>query len=217
MCGHFVVSATIDELGVRYQVQNYRDWVEGTTLSGPGFFPSRAGNHTFIPVVRMENDHVVLERQRWDLIPAWWKKPLEEKKFGTFNARAENLEKTASYRHCWGKSQRCIIPCSAFFEWPDKKCVPPGEKRREKKIGITGTNFFSLAGIWDNWTLSGIHLFSCAIITTSANSFIQGIPHSRMPVILPPEREKAWLDPQTPRSIAQTMLQPFPSNTMNMQ
>ena len=42
---------------------------------------------------------------------------------------------------------------------------------------------------------SGKMLESCTIVTTAANEFIKPI-HGRMPVILRPENEEKWIDPE---------------------
>ena len=42
--------------------------------------------------------------------------------------------------------------------------------------------------------LKGHSIFTCTVITTTANELMKDI-HDRMPVILKPEDEKTWLDP----------------------
>ncbi len=42
---------------------------------------------------------------------------------------------------------------------------------------------------------------SCALLTTGAGSRIAAL-HHRMPVVLPPERYAAWLDPDTADPLA---------------
>jgi putative SOS response-associated peptidase YedK len=38
--------------------------------------------------------------------------------------------------------------------------------------------------------------------------------HDRMPVIIPPERYSAWLDPSTPVPAVQELLRPYPSDEL---
>ena len=54
---------------------------------------------------------------------------------------------------------------------------------------------FAFAGLWDRWkSPDGEQIFSCSIVTTTANELVSGI-HDRMPVILKPENYDLWLDP----------------------
>ena len=64
-------------------------------------------------------------RMRWELVPFRWRQGLKEKRFSTFNAKAETLKEAVSCRGPWKKAQRCIAPFN-FFEWkrPKKKGHP---------------------------------------------------------------------------------------------
>jgi putative SOS response-associated peptidase YedK len=81
---------------------------------------------TTVHIVRETGGKRVIEKARWDFVPGWWKKPLKEKKYSTFNARAETVAELTTYRTAWKKSQRCLIPMN-FFEWkrPKQKGDPP--------------------------------------------------------------------------------------------
>lgn len=60
-------------------------------------------------------------------------------------------------------------------------------------IHLKNTKVFSFAGLYDVWTdAEGKEFFSCSIITTTPNGVMKKI-HTRMPVILPEEKEDAWL------------------------
>ncbi|MEM1220788.1 MAG: SOS response-associated peptidase family protein [Bacteroidota bacterium] len=39
----------------------------------------------------------------WSLIPSWWKKPLSEKKFTSFNAKCETLKDKPVFRGAYKK------------------------------------------------------------------------------------------------------------------
>ncbi|MEM9740761.1 MAG: SOS response-associated peptidase family protein, partial [Pseudomonadota bacterium] len=45
----------------------------------------------------------------WSLIPSWWKKPLSEKKFTSFNAKCETLAEKPAFRGAY-KYRRCLVP-----------------------------------------------------------------------------------------------------------
>ena len=52
---------------------------------------------------------------------------------------------------------------------------------------------FAFAGLWDRWEKEGTVLHTCTIITTKPNEIMKDI-HDRMPVILPEDAQKIWLD-----------------------
>jgi len=52
---------------------------------------------------------------------------------------------------------------------------------------------FAFAGLWDHWEHQQETVYSCTIITTSANDKIAPI-HDRMPVIITPVFYNLWLD-----------------------
>ena len=87
-----------------------------------------------------------------------------------------------------------------------------GEKKDAQPFYITLQNreLFTFAGIWEIWQSSaGKHLFSCSIITTSANEKLSNI-HHRMPVILKNDDEKTWLK-ENNNNILQNLLTSYPN------
>jgi putative SOS response-associated peptidase YedK len=73
---------------------------------------------------------------------------------------------------------------------------------------------FSFAGLHETWIApdsQAVH--TCTIITTAANELIAPI-HERMPVILPREREAAWIDPAGDRMRLLSILTPYPAEDM---
>ena len=61
---------------------------------------------------------------------------------------------------------------------------------------------FAFAGLWESWDKGGGSR-TCAILTTRANSVLEGI-HDRMPVILPSGAYDLWLDPDADREQSPT-------------
>src|SRR5262245_40684045 len=68
-------------------------------------------------VLALTADHE-LTLMRCGLIPHWAKD--DKIGYSTFNARAEGIERKASFKQPL-RSQRVIIPASAFFEWKGHK------------------------------------------------------------------------------------------------
>jgi putative SOS response-associated peptidase YedK len=111
------------------------------------------------------------------------------------------------------RSQRCLVLASAFIEAP----LNGGLSKPFLVYLRNHKTPFAMAGIWDTWlnpaTLEYINSFS--IITTTANSLIKKIGHSRMPVILSDNEEKKWLKPDTELSRITQMLNRYDSKLMN--
>ncbi len=142
----------------------------------------------------------------WGLVPSWWKKPLSEKKFSTFNARAESAAEAPTFRGAF-RHHHCLIPASGFYEWT-------GEKGHKQPFAISLRNrkWFCFAGLWDRAMIDGSEIDSFTILTVPANEMM-GELHSRMPVILEPSDYEAWLDTENKNTSA--LLNPYPPEAMH--
>jgi putative SOS response-associated peptidase YedK len=138
----------------------------------------------------------------WGLIPSW---STDGK--GFINARAETLEEKPSFSESF-RFRRCLIPADGFFEW---KRI--GREKRPFYFQVDDETPFAFAGIWDTWSNRGDVVTSCAIITTAANELV-GELHDRMPAILLPDFQDAWLDPKTGPAGLEKLLTPFPASKM---
>lgn len=104
------------------------------------------------------------------------------------NARAETLREKPAFRRLFER-KRCMIPADGFYEW---KQMARG--KQPMRITMRDGEPFAFAGLFDTWTAPDGHkLHTCTIITTRPNELVADI-HDRMPVILRPEHESAWLD-----------------------
>lgn len=132
------------------------------------------------------------ERLRWGLVPGWAKDTRGGARM--INARAETLRERSAFRFAFERF-RCLIPADGFYEWQPI----PGE-RRKQPVHVTRADgaLFAFAGLWSVWHRGAPEeLRSCTIITTAANALVAPV-HDRMPVILPPQAEDAWLCRETP-------------------
>jgi putative SOS response-associated peptidase YedK len=141
------------------------------------------------------------EELRWGLVPHW--APTPEPPLKMINARAETLEDRSAFRDALGR-YRCLILADGFYEWQGS----PGA-RRAFHITRAGGEPFAFAGLWSLWRNDDTELRSCTIITTAANCAVAAL-HDRMPVILEPGAESAWLDPRTPRDALAELLTALP-------
>lgn len=140
----------------------------------------------------------------WGLVPSW---STDGK--GFINARSETLEEKPSFSESF-RFRRCLIPADGFYEWKRT-----GREKRPYYIQSLHDAPMMFAGIYDTWRKSGQAITSCAIITTPPNELVSEL-HDRMPAILQPEVQEAWLDSRTPSSELTQMLAPFPSEEMKM-
>jgi putative SOS response-associated peptidase YedK len=198
MCGRYEI-VDGERVFIRFQVTN-KDKV-----------PPIPDNRDVRPsqqVLALTTDHE-LSLMRWGLVPFWAKD--ENLGYSTFNARAEGIDRRASFKRPL-RSQRVIIPASAFFEWRGRK----GHKTKYR-IARRDGDLFGFAGLYDIWTApSGEALTSCTIITTLPNQELQSI-HDRMPVILLPEDEDEWLNPDLtePQDLL-PFLKPYPDDLLTV-
>jgi len=145
----------------------------------------------------------------WGLVPHWAKDTKIAAKL--INARGETLREKPSFRGAF-KYRRCLIPVSGFYEWQrlENRKQPFFIRPAEDNVP------FAFAGLWEQWTdpESGSELWSCTIVTTDANRFMQSL-HHRMPVILARTDFDAWLDLANQDSKhLQHLLKPCPDDWM---
>ena len=144
--------------------------------------------------LRVRDGVRVAEQIRWGLVPFWAKDgaklPL------MINARVETVDTSPAYRDAI-REKRCLLTASGFYEWQRPQGV--GRRKIPHWISRADGTPFAMAAIWARWRskteLTPRIVQSCAIITAPANAAIEPL-HDRMPVILPPELEAAWLDPE---------------------
>jgi putative SOS response-associated peptidase YedK len=139
------------------------------------------------------------ELLRWGLVPSWAKTPATGLKM--INARVETVTERPAYRRAFERF-RCLIVADGFYEW---QRVPAGPKQPFHITRDDG-GLFAFAGLWSIWHApDGTTLRTCTIITRPANAAVSPL-HDRMPVILAPETESAWLDTSTPAGRLETIL-----------
>src|SRR5512133_4231963 len=112
-----------------------------------------------------------LRELRWGLVPRWAKDPGGAGKM--INLRAETVREKKGWKSTLAR-KRCIIPIDGFYEWQDQ-----GKGQRKQPFYITSRDFspLALAGLWATWRdpESGEELFTCTILTTSANDLMEPV------------------------------------------
>jgi len=149
-----------------------------------------------------------IEQMHWGLVPSWTKGESEAKdiRLKTLNARSESVFEKSSFRKSI-ENRRGILPVLGFFEWQDvQKLKYPYFIYHPENKG------FALATVFDKWLnpYNGQTLTSFSILTTEANPLMANIHNTkkRMPLIIPPDSIKNWLNNNNPDEI-QSLMKPY--------
>lgn len=194
MCGRFGYCYTIEEVKERFGLTEVPSDLTPRYNVPPG---------TDIPAV-LNKAPGELQFVRWGLIPHWSKD--DKTGFNLINARAETVAEKPMFRGLV-RSNRCLILADSFYEWKKE-----GTRKIPHRILMKDERPFAFAGLWDSWTREGKEVKTCLIVTTAANTLVEKI-HDRMPVILTPDRERAWLGDVRPEDIG-GFLQPYDADRM---
>lgn len=112
-------------------------------------------------------------------------------------------------------TQRCILPVDAFYE-----STGSSGAKQPYAIRLKDRQPFGMAGVFSKWINPeiGSEIFTFAIITTEANEIVAKYHEKkRMPVILPPESYKLWLDERINNKEDNSTFFPyFPSDEMEV-
>lgn len=131
------------------------------------------------------------KRQKPTLFPMIWGFTTPGRNVPIINARAESAAEKPTFREAWEK-HRCIIPASWYFEWQHT----PTEDGR----GTVSTKFAIQPKDAEIMFLCGLYrieengLPAFVILTRQASEDVVSI-HERMPLMLPKEAIKAWINP----------------------
>jgi putative SOS response-associated peptidase YedK len=192
VCGRFTQQRPTSELAAIFDAEDRVDAPGGRFNVAP---TDEAA------VVVQRDDQRAITAYRWGLIPHW----AESRKVGSrmFNARAETLSRSPAFRDALAR-RRCVVPVDSFYEWQRA-----GTVRQPFRIVRADGRPLALAGLWAGWhdpeTDTVVRSFS--IITGEPASVVRDL-HDRMPVILPDDDWRLWLDPATDRGELQGLLEP---------
>ncbi len=192
MCGRFTIATTIaGDLRQRFPI--------GESVELERRFNVAPGDD--VVAIRERDGVAEASTLRWGFTPPWAKDPSVG--FRMINARAETVAEKPAFRDAF-RRHRCLIVADGFYEWT--------RDGRRQPFHITRSDGapFAFAGLWTGWKDPATEewLRSCTIVTTEANAAIAPI-HPRMPVILAPELEEVWLDPDASPEHLRTLLAPL--------
>lgn len=127
---------------------------------------------------------------RWGLIPPGLGLQAA-KKYATFNARIETIECSKAFKDAFRSGGRCVVPLSAFFEWPNKSKVRSARPDDRPLLA---------AGLWGQQDTPDGSLLSCTVITRPPTEDLAEV-HDRMPALLLTRDLDAWLTGSTSDAI----------------
>ena len=145
------------------------------------------------PIILRSDNGVLLTERTWA--------PRSTNKKPVFNFRSEG--------RAFGKSARCLIPASHFYEF-----TAPAEgkaKRKDKwRFTLAGADWFCIAGLIRPDAIDGAECFT--MLTTAPGPDVAPY-HDRQVAVLPPENWRAWLDLTRPEA---ELLRPLPPGSLEV-
>lgn len=161
-----------------------------------------------------------LDVYEWGFLPEWADDPDDVPT--PINARSETASEKPMFRAAF-EHRRCLVVADGFYEWQGRR----GSKQ-PYRICRADREPFAFAGLWSHWrppddvatdggrttsaeSEDGEARWTTTILTTGANEVVEPI-HDRMPVILEPDEETAWLT-GTPEDAAD-VLDPHPAESL---
>ena len=140
-------------------------------------------------------------RMNWGIAPRWGPgRPL-------INARSETVFEKPTFRDL-ARHNRCLLPATGFYE--------RGPDRELKCFDFQDGRIFSLAGIYQARKHGERVERSFVILTTPPNDLVRKV-HDRMPLILTPDAEAEWLNPNTQIKDLQALFLPIREEGMTIQ
>ena len=231
MSGRYFRSSEKQKIAEQYRV--------GKVFDDPLAADYNIAPATLQPVIRLSRDTGEREMAllRWGLVPYFATSLKEFKGLTTFNARAESVATSATWREPFQR-RRCLIPADGFYEWM-VKAAEPRMGGRTKAAGLAGKakgpkqpfaitlrgeggrgEPMAFAGLWDAWKEPKKSpqevdrwLQSFAIVTTEANEVMAPIC-DRMPVILRERDWDEWLNRDDSRAAPGHLLRPYAAEEM---
>ena len=176
----------------------------------PTYYFVSGFSHPQLPIVK----HDGIFSFEWGLIPFWTKdnKAAKDIQDMTLNAVGETVFEKPSFRNSI-VTKRCLLGVNGFYEWRDHNKV-----KYPYFIHTKSSDIFSLGCIYESWVDKGTGEIrnSFSILTTPANPLMERIHNlkKRMPLILSPEDEKRWIEPNLTRDQINKLIKPYPESEM---
>ena len=176
----------------------------------PTYYFVTGFSHPLLPIVK----HDGIFSFEWGFIPFWTKdnKAAKDIQDMTLNAVGETVFEKPSFRNSI-TTKRCLLGVNGFYEWHDQN-----KMKYPYFIHTKSKDIFSLGCIYESWIdkATGEIRNTFSILTTPANPLMERIHNlkKRMPLILSPEDEKRWIEPNLTRDQINELIKPYPESDM---
>jgi putative SOS response-associated peptidase YedK len=142
-----------------------------------------------VPVIVSRDGVRQIETMKWGFIPSAAKDTNSIFRYKTYIARSEGIFDKPTWATAI-RTQRCLIPADGYYEWK-----MTGDQKNPYYIQPTDKKVFAFAGVYGTWTdPDGTTWGMCSMITTNSATESDMLP-SRLPVIVHPDDESDWLNP----------------------
>lgn len=170
MCGRYELFYN-DE---NYEMNKIIELAEKNTPS-ISFEPKEVFPSANVPIIASTENKIKPEFFVWGF-PGFHKKEL------IINARSETAAQKPTFKQAM-LHRRCVVPSTGFYEWSHDS------QKKKYKFNLPEQENLYMAGIWNEY--EGEKHF--VILTTAANQSMAPI-HNRMPLILPKELIRSWIN-----------------------
>ena len=170
MCGRYELFYN-DE---NYEMNKIIELAEKNTPS-VSFEPKEVFPSANVPIIASTENKIKPEFFVWGF-PGFQKKEL------IINARSETAAQKPTFKQAM-LHRRCVVPSTGFYEWSHDS------QKKKYKFNLPEQENLYMAGIWNEY--EGEKHF--VILTTVANQSMAPI-HNRMPLILPKELIRRWIN-----------------------
>lgn len=196
MCGRFSQTKSIPEIEKRFAIQEVLPDVPAKPYYN--LSPS-----TLTPTVVSVDDERALEAMVWGIRL----KNAPPGRPPVINLRTDSLAKGSFRTHLLTKC--CIVPADGFYEWRKE-----GKAKIPVRFTMKDNSIFGFAALYAETQSGGPPYRMFSLFTTEANDIVAP-HHDRMPVILRPQDESLWLDPEVEEAEPLlTLLRPYPAEKM---
>lgn len=170
MCGRYELFYNDDN----YEMNKIIELAEKNT-SAVSFEPKEVFPSANVPIIASTENKIKPEFFVWGF-PGFHKKEL------IINARSETAAQKPTFKQAM-LHRRCVVPSTGFYEWSHDS------QKKKYKFNLPEQENLYMAGIWNEY--EGEKHF--VILTTAANQSMAPI-HNRMPLILPKELIRSWIN-----------------------
>ena len=148
-----------------------------------------------------------LELMKWGFIPRGAPDTNSVFRYKTFNARSEGIFSKPR----WGEAirhKRCLVPANGFYMWKASK-----DGKKPYYVRLKDQELFAMGGIYSSWVdPKGNEWGTYSLVTTMPNRKMDFLG-DRMPVLLAPNEESIWLDPEASDiNTIYSLLRPYPDD-----